>query len=103
MAALSVMGGSALVDQMQLEAAQVFIGGGARRSAQKLGELANRSDVGLSRFGCKFAHSQVLLHALTQWGDGLFGRLRGCAPVVNEANCLNSQQGHTHHFRQLRP
>jgi len=64
-------GGGALVNQVQLETTQVFIGGGVRGSAQKLCKLTHRTDVGRLGLGFELAHPHVLGHALAQWRDGL--------------------------------
>jgi hypothetical protein len=81
---------------MQLKTAQIFVDGRLRRSTQKLGKLASGSKVRFSRPGHEFAHAHILNHALAQWGSAWCRCFHGCAPVVNEANCLNSQLRHTY-------
>ena len=68
--ALSVIGEVPLIDQVQLEAPQVFDGGGVGRALEEGGQLAHGADVGCLRLVLELAHAHVVDHALAQRRDG---------------------------------
>ena len=58
--------GIGLVNQVELEVAKIFNGGGIRRPVKVTGKPANGSDVGSLRLGREPAHPHVFEHALAQ-------------------------------------
>jgi hypothetical protein len=81
--ALIVIGGGALVDQVQLKAAQIVGGRGVGCSFEEDGQTADCADVARlgSRLQLADAHAHVVEHALAQRGDGRSPEFHGCAPV----------------------
>jgi len=60
-------GRCAVVDQIELVAAQVLDGGRVRRAPEKTGELTHDVQVDVLRLGGKLAHAHIVDHALAQW------------------------------------
>ena len=71
----------ALVDQMQLEAAQVLGGRGVGRAVKKDSELAHGAHIAGLRLGLELAQVHVLEHALTQRRDARCRSVPDAAPV----------------------
>ncbi len=72
--ALIVIGAVPCVDQVKLEAAQIFDVAVSGERPEEGGKLANGADVGGLRVGLELAHAHVVEHALAQRRDGAESR-----------------------------